>query len=54
VLHALISRRLGWVSFYGLGVSKLGQANDYTLDGVHAALFAGTPFKVAPVPMTTG
>jgi muramoyltetrapeptide carboxypeptidase len=50
VLHALISRRLGWVSFYGPGVSKLGRANDYTLDGVHAALFAGTPFKVAPRP----
>ncbi len=50
VLHALISRRLGWVSFYGPGVSKLGRANDYTLAGVHAALFAGTPFKVAPRP----
>ena len=50
VIHALISRRLGWVSFYGPGVSKLGRANDYTLEGVQAALFRGAPFNVAPRP----
>jgi len=50
VLHALVSRRLGWVSFYGPGVSKLGRANDYTLDGLQAALFAAAPFEVAARP----
>ena len=50
VIHALISHRLGWVSFYGPGVSKLGRANDYTLQGVRTALFEATPFKVAPRP----
>ncbi|MHB1535292.1 MAG: S66 peptidase family protein [Acidimicrobiales bacterium] len=50
ILHALVSRRLGWVSFYGPGVSKLGRANDYTIAGVRAALFAAAPFKVAPRP----
>lgn len=50
VLHALVSRRLGWVSFYGPGVSKLGRANDYTLAGIQAALFAAAPFEVAARP----
>jgi muramoyltetrapeptide carboxypeptidase len=50
VLHALISRRLGWVSFYGPGVTKMGRATSYTLEGVQAALFSAEPFSVAPRP----
>jgi muramoyltetrapeptide carboxypeptidase len=49
-LHALITSRLGWITFYGPGISKLSNATDYTLDGVHAALFEAQPFKVAPRP----
>lgn len=50
VIHALVARRLGWVSFYGPGVSKLGRANDYTLGGVRRALFEATPFTIGPRP----
>jgi muramoyltetrapeptide carboxypeptidase len=50
VIHALISRRLGWISFYGPGVSKMGRANEYTLEGVRSALFEGQTFKVGPRP----
>jgi len=50
VLHALISARLGWVSFYGPVVTSLGRASAYTLAGVRAALMTGEPFTVAPNP----
>jgi muramoyltetrapeptide carboxypeptidase len=50
ILHAFLSVRLGWVSFYGPGVSKLGGANEYTLAGVRRALFDAEPFTVAPNP----
>jgi muramoyltetrapeptide carboxypeptidase len=50
VLHALVSARLGWVSFHGPVVSDLGRASEYTLAGVRDALFAAEPFTVAPHP----
>jgi len=50
VLHALISSRLGWVTFYGPGLTKLGTANDYTLAGVRAALFDAKAIEVGPHP----
>ena len=50
VLHAFITEVLGWVSFYGPGVSKLGRANEYTLAGVRAALFDAQPFSVVADP----
>nr|WP_269078263.1 LD-carboxypeptidase [Ferrimicrobium acidiphilum] len=49
-LHALITSRLGWITFYGPGISKLSNATDYTLDGVRVALFEAQPFKVEPRP----
>jgi muramoyltetrapeptide carboxypeptidase len=50
VLHALISHRLDWVTFYGPGLTKLGTANDYTLASVRSALFDAGAIEVGPHP----
>jgi muramoyltetrapeptide carboxypeptidase len=50
IIHALISQRLGWVTFYGPGLTKLGTANDYTLAGVRSALFDAETVEVGPHP----
>ena len=50
VLHALITQRLHWVTFYGPSVTSLGARDPYTLQGVHDALLAAEPFTVAPHP----
>jgi muramoyltetrapeptide carboxypeptidase len=50
ILHALLSQRLGWVTFYGPGLTKLGTANDYTLAGVRSALFDAEVIEVGPRP----
>jgi muramoyltetrapeptide carboxypeptidase len=50
IIHALISQRLGWVTFYGPGLTKLGTANDYTLAGVRSALFDAEAIEVGPRP----
>lgn len=48
VLHALVSARLGWPSFYGPTVTDLPQATDYTLAALRAALFTAEPYAVGP------
>jgi len=50
IIHALISQRLGWVTFYGPGLTKLGTANEYTLAGVRSALFDAECVEVGPRP----
>jgi muramoyltetrapeptide carboxypeptidase len=50
VLHALMSRRLGWVSFYGPTVASLRRASDYTIAGVRRALFDAEAFAVPADP----
>lgn len=50
VIHALLARRLGWVSFYGPTVASLARASDYTLEGVERALFRSAPFLVPANP----
>jgi muramoyltetrapeptide carboxypeptidase len=50
VLHALLARHLGWVTFYGPNVVSLGERDPFTLEGVHRALFAGEPYAVGAHP----
>lgn len=50
VLHALVGRRLGWVSFYGPTVSGLDRASAYTRDGLRRALWTAEPWVVGPHP----
>jgi muramoyltetrapeptide carboxypeptidase len=50
ILHALIARRLGWVTFYGPNVTSLGDRDSYTLEGVRRALFDAAPYAVGPHP----
>jgi muramoyltetrapeptide carboxypeptidase len=46
VLHALIGRRLGWVTFYGPDVVSLGARDALTLAGLRTALFDAEPYTV--------
>jgi muramoyltetrapeptide carboxypeptidase len=50
VLHALLARRLGWVTFYGPGVSTLAARDPLTLAGVRTALFDAAPYTVGAPP----
>jgi muramoyltetrapeptide carboxypeptidase len=50
VLHALIARHLGWVTFYGPNVVSLGDRDAYTLAGLRAALFDAAPYVVGAHP----
>jgi muramoyltetrapeptide carboxypeptidase len=50
ILHALIVHRLGWVTFYGPGVTSLADRDPFTLDGVRRALFDGAPYAVTAHP----
>jgi muramoyltetrapeptide carboxypeptidase len=50
VLHALIARHLGWVTFYGPNVVSLGDRDTFTLDGVRRALFDAEPYAVGAHP----
>jgi muramoyltetrapeptide carboxypeptidase len=50
VLHALISHRLGWMTFYGPAVTSLADRDPFTLDGVRRALFDGSPYAVTAHP----
>lgn len=50
VINAFVTQRLGWVSFYGPGVTRLGKRDDYTLAGVQAALFEAEPFAIDHFP----
>jgi muramoyltetrapeptide carboxypeptidase len=50
VLHAVLERSAGWVTFYGPTVAALGRASDYTLAGYRSALMSCDPFVVKPDP----
>lgn len=50
VIHALIARELGWVSFYGPVLTSFARAGDYTRDAFRRALMVAEPFEVAPDP----
>jgi muramoyltetrapeptide carboxypeptidase len=50
VLHALLQRELGWITFYGPVVTTLGRATAYTLDALRRALLDTAPFDVAADP----
>lgn len=50
VLHALVARELGWVTFYGPMVTSLATATPYTLEALRRAVMAAEPFEVEPDP----
>jgi muramoyltetrapeptide carboxypeptidase len=50
VLHSLVGRRLGWLTFYGPNVASLGDRDAYTLGGVQSALFEAEPYTVTAHP----
>jgi muramoyltetrapeptide carboxypeptidase len=50
MIHALIARELGWVSFYGPVLTSFARATDYTRDAFRRALLATAPFEVGPDP----
>jgi muramoyltetrapeptide carboxypeptidase len=50
VLHALVGRCLGWMTFYGPNVVSLGERDVFTLNGVRTALFAAAPYTVTVHP----
>ncbi len=47
VLHALVARELGWISFYGPMLTSLAAATPYTVAAFRAALMATAPLTVA-------
>ena len=50
ILHALIARELGWVSFYGPVLTSFAQASAYTRAAFERALLATAPFDILPDP----
>lgn len=50
VIHALLQRSLGWVTFYGPMVISLDRPSDYLLDGLRRAVMETAPFQIAPDP----
>ena len=50
VIHALIARELGWVSFYGPVLTSFARASAYTRDAFAQALMATAPFDILPDP----
>lgn len=50
VLHALIARELGWVSFYGPVLTSFARPRDYTVAAFRRALCDAEPFAIAPDP----
>lgn len=50
VLHALIGRALGWVTFYGPMVLSMAHPSPYLLAGWRRALMSAEPFTVDPDP----
>lgn len=50
VLHALLRRELGWVSFYGPMVHELARASPYTIAAFRQALMEAEPYAIEPDP----
>ncbi len=50
VIHAVLARELGWVTFYGPMVSTFAQATDYTEAAFIRALMSAGPFVIEPDP----
>lgn len=50
VVHAMIARELGWVTFYGPMVSTFARATDYTVAAFRRALMETAPFDILPDP----
>ncbi len=50
VLHALLQRELGWVTFYGPMLHSFARASEYTISAFRRALLEAEPFEIAPDP----
>ena len=50
VLHALLERSVGWVTFYGPMLTSLARPSPYALEGWRRALMSEAPFAVDPDP----
>lgn len=50
VIHALIAKELGWVSFYGPVLTSFAKPGNYTREAFRRALIAAEPFAVPPDP----
>ncbi len=50
IIHALIARELGWVTFYGPVLTSFAHASDYTRAAFERALLAAEPFDILPDP----
>lgn len=50
VIHAVLERALGWVSFYGPMVMSLARPSEYVLEGFRQALMCADPFQIGPDP----
>ncbi len=50
MIHALLARELGWISFYGPVVTSFKEASDYTVAAFRRALMGTEPFDIFPAP----
>ena len=50
IIHALLARELGWVSFYGPVLTSFAKPSAYIRDAFRRALMATEPFEIAPDP----
>ncbi|HUY24899.1 MAG TPA: LD-carboxypeptidase [Candidatus Saccharimonadales bacterium] len=50
VIHAVLARALGWVTFYGPMVISLAHPTDYTVSAFRRALMVTEAFRVEPDP----
>ncbi len=50
MIHALLARELGWISFYGPVVTSFKEASDYTVAAFRRALMGTEPFDIFLAP----
>jgi muramoyltetrapeptide carboxypeptidase len=50
VLHAVLQREFGWITFYGPVISTMSRASDYTRAAFSRALMETIPFEVGAAP----
>jgi muramoyltetrapeptide carboxypeptidase len=50
VIHGVLDRAVGWLSFYGPMVTSLARPSEYVLEGFRQALMQTEPFSVGPDP----
>lgn len=50
VLHAILARELGWVTFYGPMILSFADASEYTVAAFRRALMETAPFDILPDP----